>query len=438
MNKHLLISCDLSIQYRNLVGSGLLNYLSNSFSSITLVYNHYVIKETGILPSNVKLVQLNKYSFQKIRTIIYRAAHLYKAKSEPNKRLVHERIIKGYGGIRHISIVSTLFGKYCKKLLLLLVKVDIQLNSRKFKKLGKFDLYFSTSFLWQSYDVLLGLYAQKVGKPWIVQVTSWDNPSVKGDFIFIPDRVIVWGTQNYQEAIKYMKLRKERLVIIPPPHFNIIKNLNKKSIGPNQRKYIYYLGVTKSNYHWESELLSLLLSYIEKYNDLKDIFILFRPHPNDRNIWWNEFLSHPNFKLDYEVTNRTSNHTVFNLDFTSLSNFYENIRKSICVITYKSTTTLESGLLKKPVLMPYFVPGKERPKEMPQDKYPHLDNILRNMPKAYFLRSEEQLLEMIYNCKNGKISNEIINNFYNTCRDIADIEKNIFQNYAEVLKNECK
>ena len=269
--------------------------------------------------------------------------------------------------------------------------------------------------------------------PWIAQITSWDNPVAKGEFIFEPDKVIVWGKQNYDEAIKYLKLPKRKIVQIPPPHFNAINHINCSDNDTIiMDKYIYYLGVTHNNYPCEYELVELILKWTEKIDTFNNIKVLIRPHPKDQNNWWEKLLTHPNAILDDETV--IESRTVYNTDLKSLVHFYKKIKNSLCVISYKSTTMVESGLLKVPILTPYFDLGKNKLKKIPVDIYYHLKYIFENMPKEYWIESKEQLLEMVRKCNNGEIGEESINNFYNVCLDIANIEQDIFPLYKKELE----
>ncbi|MBU1145320.1 MAG: hypothetical protein KJ971_05640 [Firmicutes bacterium] len=435
--KKIVISFDFNIQYRNLVGSGLLDYLSSGFSSILLLSNNDIFLECPNLPANVSVKSIGKFRFRKLRQLLFFAARYQNAINTNDNAIHRKKWMAGYSTMKFVGITRKLFGDKSKNILMKLCQMDFILNKRRWVEFDDYDLYLSSTYIWQYYDAMVGLYFQKIGKPWVAHVTSWDNPSSKGEFVFNPDKLIVWGEQNYEESIKYLRLPFDRLIKIAPPHFAILKTVKGIEIIENESKYIYYIGVTKNNYTWEAELVRQLLNWISSKPELKGLKVLFRPHPNDRNNWWSDLLKNENLILDDEVD--ISKIFVYSTDEKNLFKFYKKIKNSVCVISYQSTVCLEAGLLNVPVLMPMFKPGDPNEKNMPHDGWPHMQHMIKNMPQEYLSRSESEMLNMIIGCYNGRIEKEIRNQFYQTCSHIANIESNIFEKYVSEINKilEC-
>lgn len=427
----LIIAFELNIQYRNLVGSGLLKTLAKEFSSITVLSNNDNIIKDDTLPSNVKIIPIRKYRFRKIGQALWWTSRYQNAINTKNNPIHRKKWLKGLSSIWYVKFLHKILQSNSKKILEISAKLNFLINIKKWKKLDKFDLFLSINSIWQYYDALIGLYFQKKKKPWVVLVTSWDNPTSKGEFVFNPHKVIVWGQQNYIESIKYLGLPESTLINIAPPHFAILKMVSNTD-GFDEKKHIFYIGVTEKNYTWEIDLVRLLFRLTINQPELINQKILLRPHPNDKYNWWKEFDSHKNLILDSEVD--INQEFVYSTDGKNLEQFYKNIKNSSCIISYQSTVCIEAGLLKIPVLIPMFKPGDSLEKKMPHDEWPHMKYVLDNIPEEYLIKSEEQLLEMIRKCKNGKISKESINKFYNVCLNIANIEQDIFSLYKKELR----
>jgi hypothetical protein len=433
-SKKILVSLELPIQYRNFVGSGLIDYLAIHFYSITIICNPDIHQQKFILPENVNIIPLKNFRFRKLRIALYKAAQ-YNQIIESDTNYIHKaKWVRGYKNKWLIKLLQKLLSRNLKRVIIFLSNIDFLINYQRWNKIRNYDIYISSTYIWQYYDILVGLYCKKRKIPWVGQITSWDNPTSKGKFIFQPDKIIVWGNQNRNEASKYLEFNTDNIIEIPPPQFELLKRVKRMPLF-ECKMYLYFLGTSKDNYYWEKELIELILSYTEKYEDLKDLIILLRPHPNDKDNWWKRFLNHPNLELDNEVQSRNIETGVFTTDYQHQVEFYKKIKQSIGIITYFSTTVIEAGLLEIPALIPYFVPFQKRPQKMFGDEYPHLSFLKEHIPNDFILYSDEQLVSSLIKLANGKITKSQSKEMYEVCCYTANIKKPIFQSYHNEFIN---
>ena len=435
-NKKILIGIDLPIQFRNFIGSGLITYLANFFHTITIFSNPTNQGKNTELPENVNIIYSKRFRFRVIRIALYKAVQYDQILHIDDNYIHKTKWEEGYKNEWLIKIIQKVLSGKIKQIIIMLSNVDFLLNRKWWKIIDDYDLYISSTYIWQNYDVLVGLYCQKKHIPWLSQITSWDNPTTKGKFVFKPDKIIVWGRQNTNESVKYLDFSFDKIKEIPPPHLELLRIVKDTPIDNKNEKYIYYLGTSKRHYYWEKELIEFLLLCTDEFEELKDLIILLRPHPNDNDNWWEKLLVHPNLKLDNEVHTRNVPTGVYTTDCENLKAFYKKIKQSSGIITYLSTTSIEAGLLGIPVFLPYFVPNQKRPEKMPLDGYPHLKYLRTKMPNDYIIDSEKKMINALIGSANGTTNQNNLDQMYEVCSYTANIENNIFQQYACLLKSE--
>ena len=120
--------------------------------------------------------------------------------------------------------------------------------------------------------------------PLVVIMNSWDNPSTKRSMVGKPDRLLVWGEQTKEHAIKYADMPPDRTIIFGAAQFDVYRKdarltrdefcrLNGIS---SKQKILLYAG--SSSYSDETAHLDMLDSAIEN-GDLTEVSVLYRPHP---------------------------------------------------------------------------------------------------------------------------------------------------------------
>src|SRR5207253_7927493 len=88
------------------------------------------------------------------------------------------------------------------------------------------------------------------GKPTVFIMNSWDNPATKAMMLGYPDRLVVWGEQTKQHAIRHMNAPPESIVCLGAAQFDLYRRPPqeapaeyKRRLGiPRERKVLLYAG----------------------------------------------------------------------------------------------------------------------------------------------------------------------------------------------------
>ena len=252
-------------------------------------------------------------------------------------------------------------------------------------KKEKPDLLIHPSVLQGSYIDDVIFYGNKIKKPVIVIMNSWDNPLTKRSVVSKNYYLLVWGKQTKLHAINYMGLDASRVIEFGAAQFDLYYHDNQfdtfKNDDENKKiKTLLYAGSSK--FADEFEHLSKIDEAI-KVGNLPKIKVIYRPHPwgkcghkGDRfkKHTFENIVFDPNMK-DYIFRDFTKN------NFKSLPNL-ENTKNLLLnvdfVLSPLSTILLEAMILgKTPICL------------MPEDeiqaehfhmvkKSPHFDEILQN------------------------------------------------------------
>ncbi len=124
----------------------------------------------------------------------------------------------------------------------------------------------------------------RLGIPTLLLMNSWDNPSTKATGSGIPDRLVVWGPQTRDHAIRYMRVPPERILEFGAAQFDVYREPVRESrealcreFGvPADRPILLYAGVSKSVN--ETSQLAMLERAIDE-GRIPKCHILYRPHP---------------------------------------------------------------------------------------------------------------------------------------------------------------
>jgi hypothetical protein len=115
-------------------------------------------------------------------------------------------------------------------------------------------------------------------------MNSWDNPSQKAAASGHPNKLVVWGEQTRQHAIKYMKMPAIDILMFGAAQFQVFRKpvmetdeeLRVMFKVPQGKRILLYGGTSKSVA--ESEHLKILDNAI-KDGLLPDCHVIYRPHP---------------------------------------------------------------------------------------------------------------------------------------------------------------
>ena len=96
----------------------------------------------------------------------------------------------------------------------------------KILKKEKPDLLIHPSVLEGSYIDDVIFYGNKIKKPVIVIMNSWDNPLTKRSVVNKDYYLLVWGKQTKSHAINYMGLDEKRVIEFGVPNLIYIMMIN--------------------------------------------------------------------------------------------------------------------------------------------------------------------------------------------------------------------
>ena len=143
------------------------------------------------------------------------------------------------------------------------------------------DLLIHPSVLEGSYIDDVIFYGNKIKKPVIVIMNSWDNPLTKRSVVNKDYYLLVWGRQTKSHAINYMGLNESRVIEFGAAQFDVYSNDDQlktsNSKDQNQKiKTLLYAGSSK----FADEFAHLLkIDKAIKVGNLPEIKVIYRPHP---------------------------------------------------------------------------------------------------------------------------------------------------------------
>jgi hypothetical protein len=120
--------------------------------------------------------------------------------------------------------------------------------------------------------------------PLLVIMNSWDNPSTKKAMAGLPDRLLVWGTQTFQHARKFLQMEPEKILSFGaaqfdcfrrPPEFSPLRYRDLHHIQRN-KKVILYAGSSRGSDEFDH--LNILEEAIDS-GMMEGVSIVYRPHP---------------------------------------------------------------------------------------------------------------------------------------------------------------
>jgi hypothetical protein len=274
------------------------------------------------------------------------------------KQILDEKVFKG-----KISLVLYIIRSLRRKTILFgmhLHPIHSYYNSRYIRNLKKNHLsnlpeahiyLVVTSLSDYSTDVMLQSLKTS-GKDFVQVVENWDNLSSKLSLQFNPMKLVVWGEQTKNQAVKIHKFNSDAIEILGSPRFpplGKVKKFEDLELGSKKSVSIYYAGFYS--------VCNDLTSIIEIQNELAknlvdhDIKFIYRPHPMNKESILAEYreLQPRNISLDVlsgEEINKSNWPTYFD-------GFYKEMLKCDLVIGSPSTFLLEQIMLDMPIILDY-------------------------------------------------------------------------------------
>ena len=183
-------------------------------------------------------------------------------------------------------------------------------------------------------------------------VDNWDNLSSKSTFFNKNSLFTVWGKQTLQHAVKIQKIKKKNVYLMGTPRYEKYFRLRNKNITSNFKfKYILFLESTLPT---ESNILPLVDNIISGNNYLRNLKLIYRPHPWRKSVkifkqkYFKNIIIDPQVKENYLKKN-------FQSYIQPNLNYYPSLLKNAeFIISGPTSMIIEALILRKPVLLLNF------------------------------------------------------------------------------------
>jgi hypothetical protein len=265
------------------------------------------------------------------------------------------------------------------------------------------DLIFYTTIYFK--DLCIEIEAQKRRIKTVCFIHSWDNPTSKGPFQVIPDRIIVWNNILKDELMRYHDFPSEKIVISGVPQFDIYVDkahcLSKdeffKKWGlDTARKLITYTTGTPGMTPFDHEIVELLYEALQKNSFIYPSQLLIRLHPKDKYDYYKKFENKPHLVIQMPGKPADTNDS-WNPTREDMYGLAELMRYSDVVINVASTITIDAVSFDTPVINVAFDGFQTKPYKNSCRRYydyEHYKNIVKTdgVKIAY---SKEELIDYI-------------------------------------------
>ncbi len=238
------------------------------------------------------------------------------------------------------------------------------------------------------------------GIPTIAIMNSWDNPSTKRAVIGQPDRLLVWGPQTRDHAVRYMGMAPERVLCFGAAQFDIYRQpprltreefCRRHDIDPG-KPILLYAGSSKGSDEFAH--LCAIEDAIDR-GDLPAAAVIYRPHPWGRGGYKGErLLDHPWRHVRIEASMRAyleeiraGRKPIYLADYLETHDVLASVD---AVLSPLSTIILEAMLHGKPVLC--FLPDLAEGSSFAlQAKLVHFDELYAN-PAVLIAEGDRNLI----------------------------------------------
>ncbi|MEJ7891566.1 MAG: hypothetical protein WKF94_02865 [Solirubrobacteraceae bacterium] len=198
--------------------------------------------------------------------------------------------------------------------------------------------------------------AQRVGRPAMLAVASWDNLSSKGRIRITPERISVWNSVQAAEAADYHQLPPELLDVTGAQPFDRWFDREpstsradfcaRHDLDPDLQ-YLLFVGSTRQGYDMDAErryAFDLVRALRESDDErVRGISVLVRPHPTDFDRWAAADLS---ALTPMKVAQRDNPLPVLSDD---RSEYYDTLYHAAAVVGLNSSSMIEAAIVGRPV-----------------------------------------------------------------------------------------
>ncbi len=402
--KTIFITSFHSLISRNILGSGLLEMLSENNRIIILAPNlkkDYFIKEFS--KKNILVEGVDSKIVLSKKDFFFHRVRLFISPSKTMRIKKRAEILEGRNFMFILSeVVSFLLGR--SHLFLKVFRffdyffVQKKVFSPLFAKYEP-DLIFSTDVQNQIDERLLQ-EAKKAGIKTIGMVRSWDNLTAKGILRVWPDWLIVNNEIIKSEAIKYNGFPSKNICVVGVPHYDryILPPVQSKkefferlNFDLNKKTILY--AVIGDRYIKNNQTDKMVFEALGGLN----VNLLVRQPPADSADFAGAVSERANFYIDEPGTRIWQDGRKTNeLSKENEEHFVSSIFYSDLVVAGPSTTVIDAAIFNKPVILINF-DSEPRPYYNSLSRhydYDHLQAVLRS-GGAKLVNDKNELLNWV-------------------------------------------
>jgi hypothetical protein len=262
------------------------------------------------------------------------------------------------------------------------------------------DLVFYTSLYPK--DPCIEIGASKRGIKTVCFVHSWDNPTTKGPFHVIPDRMIVWNEILKDEITRFHGYPPERVSVAGVPQFDIYSQRHnflrrddffmKWNLDPRKKLLTYTTG-SPGMIPYEPEVVEALYDAVRQERFDFPCQILVRLHPKDRRKRYAAFEGMPLLTLQ-RPGRAAATADGWNPTLEDMYGLAELMCYSDVVINVASTITIDAAAFDTPVVNVAFDGDRTVPYRKSCKRYYDYEHY-RNIVKTKGIRIADSRQEMI-------------------------------------------
>jgi hypothetical protein len=207
----------------------------------------------------------------------------------------------------------------------------------------------------QETEILKAAHTLRV--PSIVAVASWDHLTSKGLIRTVPDAVMVWNDIQARETEHLHRIPRSRIMVTGAQSFDrwfeaaqpaAIEELRRTlGIGVSQR-VLLFVGSSRNMAPGDSEVrfVRRWLAAVRASNraDVRDAFVIVRPHPGNTEPWQNADLSDA---LAVVYPRRYGSGVLFT--DADVETFRHSLLASSAVVGINTTAMIEAAVVRRPV-----------------------------------------------------------------------------------------
>jgi hypothetical protein len=198
--------------------------------------------------------------------------------------------------------------------------------------------------------------AKRAGVPVASCVASWDNLTTRQLLRAVPDALLVWNDRQVDEAVAIHGVPRERVVTTGAPHFDDWfawtprprdAFLERVGLDP-ARPFVLWAGGALFEYEsprTEAEYAQEWLEALRAEPELREVGVLFRPHPSRLESWQAVDLERGPQAAVWPRGGMT-----FPIDDEAKADYYDSIYHAAAVVGLNSSAMIEATIVGRPVL----------------------------------------------------------------------------------------